>query len=306
MKKKDSRFCIFHRPPLETRGMHLNTLQARQALDDLCERRAWVAADNEAAAPLSGAELCQLLEASTSGNMMHAHLEDFEHEATLLVVAPIVRASKQSEQSDVTILRDVLQLMIESIKGSLVHCVLFFSDNCASAQLRQIQDVATSSGSTRFTACNTCFLCIPVLRHPLNQDKQYELLARDKVGMTLEIECAEIDLHQTMPRNVFINHKHLGGNKWLLQTMSMSSDRYEREAKAWLQTSGVNVVREHAESEYHGVVKELLNGDPSRISDLPHMLLSDPCNIVMGGKTGDMVRIRRFSEDGNVAYRVIS
>ena len=77
--------------------MHLNSLQAQQALDDLCERRAWVAADHEAA-PLSGAELCQLLEASTSGNMMHAHLEDVEHKATLMVVAPIVRASKQGEQ----------------------------------------------------------------------------------------------------------------------------------------------------------------------------------------------------------------
>ena len=286
--------------------MHLNTLQARQALDDLCERRAWVAMDNEAGAPLSGAELCQLLEASTSGNMMHAHLEDVEQKATLLVVAPIVRASTQTEQDNVTILRDVLQLMIESMKRSLVHCVMFFSDNCASSQLRQIEDVATSSGSTRFTACNTSFLCIPVLRHPLNQDKQYKLLARDKVGMTLEVECAEVDLHQEIPRSVFVNHKHLGGNKWLLQTMSMSPDRYEREAKSWLEASGVNVVREDAESEYDGVVKEFLNGDPSRVSDLPHMLLSDPCNIVMGGKKGDMVSIRRFSEDGNVAYRVIS
>lgn len=285
--------------------MYLNTLRAHQALGDLCERRGWLAPGNEAT-PLAGAALCQILEQSTSDHMMHAHIRDVEHEETLMIVAPVVRTSKQSEQNDATLLRNVLQLLVEAVKRSLLHCVMFFSENCASAQLQQIQDVVTSSGSTRFTACNTCFLYIPVLRHPLNQDKEYELLAKDKVRMLIEVECDEsIVREEDKFSNVFVSRRHLGGTRWFLQTRIMSSDRYEREKMSWSQ-NGVQVVREDSESEYERVVQGFLGGDPARVKDLPHMLSNDPCNIVLGGQKGDMVRIRRFREDGNVAYRVIA
>ena len=281
--------------------LQLDTLQAEQALDDLCERRTWVAPQKHTLR-LSGSCLLNLLEASASVNMMHACLEDDEQKVTLMVIAPIVRKSKQA---DVVTLGDILHLLIETLKRPAVHCVMFFSDNCANAQVQQIEDVATSSGRTWFSCCNTCFLCIPILRHPLNQDKRYELLAKDKVRMAIEAEFSEGALCQEMPSNLFATRKHLVGNKWLLQTVQTSAERYEREGKSCLQQSGAKIVREETESEYDSVVKKFLNADATRVHELPHMLHSDPCNIVLGGDRGDIIRIQRFGEDANVAYRVI-
>jgi hypothetical protein len=57
--------------------------------------------------------------------------------------------------------------------------------------------------------------------------------------------------------------------------------------------------------EHNYIVDHHLGGAAHRVKELAHMKLDDPCNIVIGGTTGDFVCVHRLNEANTVEHRVI-
>ena len=57
--------------------------------------------------------------------------------------------------------------------------------------------------------------------------------------------------------------------------------------------------------EHNHIVNHHFGGAAHRVKELAHMKLDDPCNIVIGGTTGDLVCVHRLHEANTVEHRVI-
>ena len=279
-------------------------LLACDALGDMCTGGI---GRNDESEQLSGRELRQMLLDSLNNHLMHVSLQSARH-VTLLMVARAVRTAP-ADQIGAAAVNDVLDLVVHAVGNPSCREIIFFTDDCSKLLLAQIEHVATSTQRASFLACNRGLLAIPVLRHPLNKDKQYEVLSPGTTHMCLEVESTDSNLALQVPTGLFRSCHAGPRGSWRLEARPCTKQLYEAGARRWVDGAvarGLLCVRqEHDTNTYDQLVQTYFAGDASRLKELPHMQATDPCNVVLGGKQGDIIIIRRFGEDGNIAYRLV-